>query len=76
MLDLNIVDVIGRRLALEPRGNGRYWGVCPFHSKKGYKSNNVTELPTFWVDKNKDEFGCFLCDETGDAEYFLNKFES
>ena len=33
MTELNIIDVIGRRIVLEKR-SGYYWGVCPFHKQE------------------------------------------
>ena len=76
MSELNIVDVIGRRICIEPLGYGSYRGVCPFHNKKTHSAHFILETPTMWIDKEEGTFICFDCKEEGDAQDFLNKFES
>lgn len=57
----NIVDVIGRYVALKKRGNELY-GTCPFHDDHK-ASLQVSEL--------KQIFKCFACGEGGDVFDFL-----
>lgn len=75
MSELNIVDIIGRRIVIQPVGYGRYWGICPFHKDKRNKSYFVIETPSMLVDKEAGTFRCFKCNEHGGAQEFLNKFE-
>ena len=56
MSELNIVDVIGRRIDLEPQGYGKYLGICPFHKKKTNSSHFILETPTMLVDKEEKHF--------------------
>ena len=44
MTELNIVDVIGRRIELEVQGNGRYWGICPFHVSQKEIDSHTSSL--------------------------------
>ena len=50
MTDLNIVDVIGRRIVLEKRGD-KYWGICPFHVTQKEIDSKLIITPTLIVDK-------------------------
>ena len=76
MTELNIVDVIGRRVELEVHGNGRYWGICPFHvSQKEIDSHNII-TPSIIVDRDEETFRCLKCDEKGSAQDFLDKFNN
>tara|TARA_B110000879_G_scaffold205594_1_gene286210 strand:+ start:1105 stop:1365 length:261 start_codon:yes stop_codon:yes gene_type:complete len=77
--ELNIVDVIGRRVELEVEGDGRYMGVCPFHKNKGDisdPSHFVIQTPTMLVDRDKKTFRCLNCNEKGNAQDFLDKFDN
>jgi len=79
MTELNIVDVIGRRVELEVHGNGRYWGVCPFHKNESNKpepSHFVIQTPTMLVDRNEKIFRCLKCNEKGNTQDFLDKFDN
>ena len=49
MTDLNIVDVIGRRVVLEKMGD--VWGICPFHVSKEEKESKLLIAPTMIVNK-------------------------
>ena len=62
----NIVDVIGRHVALKKAGNN-YKGVCPFHNEK---------TPSFVVSDTKQIFTCFGCGATGDVLEFVQKFHN
>tara|TARA_B100001093_G_C26121240_1_gene715025 strand:+ start:31 stop:198 length:168 start_codon:yes stop_codon:yes gene_type:complete len=54
MTELNIIDAIGRRIALEKRA-GYYWGVCPFHPQE----KKLLMTPTMVVSKESKTFRCF-----------------
>ena len=74
MTDLNIVDVIGRRVVLEKKG-GVYWGICPFHvTQKEIDSSSII-TPTMIVNKEESSFRCFKCPASGNPEDFLNMYE-
>lgn len=62
----NIVDVIGRHVALKKTGSN-YKGVCPFHNEK---------TPSFVVSEPKQIFTCFGCGATGDVLEFVEKFHN
>lgn len=59
----NIVDVIGRSVALKKAGSN-YKGLCPFHREK---------TPSFVVSEQKQIFTCFGCGATGDVIAFVQK---
>lgn len=60
----NIVDVIGRHVALKKTGSN-YKGVCPFHNEK---------TPSFVVSETKQIFTCFGCGASGDVIAFVEKY--
>ena len=60
----NIVDVIGRVVALKKTGSN-YSGLCPFHSEK---------TPSFFVSEQKQMYTCFGCNEYGDVISFVEKY--
>lgn len=66
LLDNNIIDVIGRRLALTKRGSEHY-GVCPFHSD---------EKASLQVNEKKQIYKCYPCGAGGDAIDFLMRLGS
>lgn len=61
---INIVDVVGRAVALK-RAGANYKGVCPFHSEK---------TPSFVVSEQKQIFTCFGCGATGDVIEFVKRY--
>lgn len=61
---INIVDVVGRVVALK-RAGANHKGVCPFHNEK---------TPSFVVSEQKQIFTCFGCGATGDAIAFVEKY--
>jgi len=64
---VNIVDVIGRRLPLEKKGN-RYWCRCPFHDEK---------TSSFAVHEDSQFYYCFgECKVGGNAIQFLRSYEN
>jgi DNA primase len=58
---VDIVDVIGRHVALKRSGRS-YKGLCPFHDEK---------TPSFHVFPESGNFKCFGCGEGGDVLAFL-----
>tara|TARA_Y100000385_G_C12737095_1_gene485194 strand:+ start:393 stop:623 length:231 start_codon:yes stop_codon:yes gene_type:complete len=73
MTDLNIVDVIGRRIVLEKRGD-KYWGICPFHVTQKEIDSKLIITPTLIVDKEESSFRCLKCLVSGSPEDFLDMF--
>lgn len=63
---LDIIDVIGRRVELKKAGKN-YSGLCPFHNEK---------TPSFNVNRERQIFKCFGCGESGDVFAFLMKTEN
>lgn len=61
----DIVDVIGRYVALKRKGRN-YWGLCPFHREK---------TPSFSVDPEQKLFYCFGCHTGGTVFTFLVQHE-
>ena len=64
---LDIVDVIGLFVDLEPAGKDNYVGLCPFHKE---------ETPSFSVSSKKQFFHCFGCKASGDVVSFAAKLLS
>ena len=62
---VNIVDVVGRYVALKKRGRN-YVGLCPFHQEK---------TPSFSVNPEKQIFHCFGCGAGGNVFRFLMDHE-
>ena len=60
----NIVDVIGRYVALKKNGKN-YSGLCPFHSEK---------TPSFTVSESKQFYHCFGCGSSGDVIKFVQEY--
>jgi len=63
---IDIVDLIGQSLHLQPAGPGRLKALCPFHHEK---------TPSFVVNRARQTFHCFGCGEGGDALSFITKHE-
>lgn len=61
----DIVQIIGRRVALQQRGK-RFVGLCPFHGEK---------TPSFSVSPEKGLYYCFGCHASGDVFTFLRESE-
>lgn len=61
VLGLNILDVIGKYVALKPKGI-HHVGTCPFHQEK---------TPSFSVSASKGIFKCFGCGKYGNAIGFV-----
>lgn len=62
---VNIVDVVGRYVVLERRGD-RWWGLSPFKTEK---------TPSFTVQPDKGYFYCFSTQKGGDIFTFLMEME-
>ena len=60
---INIVELIGRSVALKRRGK-TYVGLCPFHQEK---------TPSFTVNPARQSFYCFGCKAGGNAIDFVMK---
>ena len=63
-MQVNIVDVVGREVALKKAG-ANYKGLCPFHSEK---------TPSFMVNEEKQIFNCFGCGQKGDVIKFVQTY--
>jgi DNA primase len=57
----NIVELIGKSVALKQRGR-EFLGLCPFHQEK---------TPSFSVNPAKQRFYCHGCEKGGDAITFV-----
>lgn len=65
-LSLDIVDIVGRHVAIRRAGRN-FTGLCPFHPEK---------TPSFYVHPEKQLYKCFGCGEGGDALSFLMKVDN
>ncbi|MDC9715211.1 MAG: DNA primase [Gammaproteobacteria bacterium] len=63
---IDIVDLIGKRLTLKKMGSG-YRAPCPFHGGKN---------PNFAVNSHEQFYHCFKCGESGGAISFMQKYEN
>ena len=70
MAKLDILDVISRRIYLEEKSEVNHYGLCPFHREKG-----LDNIPSMAVNTEHQFFYCFVCNESGNADDFLKKYE-
>ena len=63
---VDIVDIIGARVALKPAGRGEQKGLCPFHDEK---------TPSFTVSSAKQFYHCFGCGAHGTAVGFVMAYD-
>ena len=63
---IDIVDLIGKRLTLKKSGSG-YRAPCPFHGGKN---------PNLSIDGQKQFYHCFKCGESGGAIKFVQQYEN
>ncbi|MFN8510529.1 MAG: DNA primase [Deinococcaceae bacterium] len=63
---LNLAQLVGDYLRLQPVGAGRYRGLCPFHKEK---------TPSFFVDDARGYYYCFGCKAGGDIFSFMMGIE-
>lgn len=61
---LNIVDIIGKHVALKKTGRNLK-GLCPFHNEK---------TPSFIVSPDRQRFHCFGCGKGGDIFSFITEY--
>ena len=62
----DIIDVVGKYVRLEQRGNN-FWGKCPFHHEK---------TASFTVNGIEQFYYCFGCHKSGDVISFIMELES
>jgi DNA primase len=60
----DIVALVGEHVTLKPKGR-EYVGLCPFHDDKN---------PSMCVVPNKQIFHCFVCNTSGNAFGWMQKF--
>ena len=63
---LDLVEVVGEYLRLQPAGGQSLKGLCPFHGEK---------TPSFYAHRDKQFWHCFGCGEGGDLFTFYQKIE-
>jgi len=63
---LDIVDIVGDYLQLKPAGSGSFKANCPFHQEK---------TPSFYVNRPRQSWHCFGCDQGGDMISFVQRLE-
>lgn len=63
---VDVVDIIGASIHLQPNGPGRFKALCPFHAEK---------TPSFVVNRSRQTFHCFGCGKGGDALRFVTEHE-
>jgi len=63
---IDIAELIGGYVSLKRRGQGDYWGQCPFHSEKS---------ASFHVRSDRGMFHCFGCGKGGNVFSFLMEVE-
>lgn len=61
----DIVEVISSRIKVEKKGRN-YVAVCPFHDDKN---------PSLMISKEKQIFKCFVCNTSGNAITFIQKYD-
>ena len=62
---VDIVDLIGERIRLEPHG-GKFRGLCPFHDD---------HKPSLTVDSSYGRYNCWACGAKGDIFSFLQEMD-
>ncbi len=63
---LDVVDVVGEYLQLKPAGSGSFKACCPFHQEK---------TPSFMINRPRQSWHCFGCDQGGDLISFVQRME-
>ncbi len=63
---LDVVDTVAEYLQLKPAGSGSFKACCPFHQEK---------TPSFFVNRPRQSWHCFGCDQGGDVISFVQKME-
>lgn len=63
---LDVADIVGEYVQLKPAGSGSFRGLCPFHQEK---------TPSFYVNRPRQSWHCFGCDQGGDIISFVQRME-
>lgn len=63
---MDLVEVVGTAVQLQPAGGGRLKGLCPFHTEK---------TPSFTLNRHEQRYHCFGCGKGGDALSFLREHD-
>lgn len=63
---LDLIEVVGEYVRLQPAGGQSLRGLCPFHGEK---------TPSFYAHRDKQFWHCFGCGEGGDVFTFYEKIE-
>lgn len=63
---LDVADIVQEYLPLKPAGSGSFRGLCPFHHEK---------TPSFYVNRPRQSWHCFGCNEGGDLISFVMRME-
>lgn len=63
---LDVVDTVAEYLQLKTAGSGSFKACCPFHQEK---------TPSFFVNRPRQSWHCFGCDQGGDIISFVQKME-
>ncbi|MFZ2804340.1 MAG: DNA primase [Patescibacteria group bacterium] len=63
---LDVADIVSEYLPLKPAGSGSFRACCPFHQEK---------TPSFYVNRPRQSWHCFGCDQGGDIISFIEKME-
>ncbi len=63
---LDVADIVGEYLQLKPAGSGSFKACCPFHQEK---------TPSFYVNRPRQTWHCFGCNQGGDIISFVQMME-
>lgn len=63
---LDVVDIVAEYLPLKTAGTASFRGLCPFHQEK---------TPSFFVNRARQSWHCFGCDQGGDMISFVMAME-
>ncbi|HTK60330.1 MAG TPA: CHC2 zinc finger domain-containing protein, partial [Candidatus Baltobacteraceae bacterium] len=64
---LDLIEVVGEYVRLQPAGGQSLKGLCPFPGEK---------TPSFYAHRDKQFWHCFGCSEGGDVFTFYQKMEN
>jgi len=64
---VSIYEVASKFTVLRSRGNGQYYGLCPFHDE---------DTPSFHINENLNVFYCFGCRRGGNVYQFISYIEN
>jgi DNA primase len=63
---LDVADIVSEYVPLKPAGSGSFKACCPFHQEK---------TPSFYVNRPRQSWHCFGCDQGGDIISFVQQIE-